>query len=189
MARSYPAGFAHLRRARNESLTRCMQNELQTRRHRGRLISSLVRGHTSRSAAGDLQCCHQQDSVAPLLTFKHEYVLNTLVIIDVAGKHGCLLARYIQLEHTQSLPRFSSINQKLQPTASRPRVPSATACLARMCQDLSLAPIMGSLPRSLWPHHVVVCLRSLRPGEWTNVSVRCNAGGVIQIGRPSHLGR
>ena len=35
--------------------------------------------------------------------------------------------------------------------------PSTTAGIARECQNLSVAPIMGSLPRSLWPQDVVVC--------------------------------
>ena len=36
------------------------------------------------------------------------------------------------------------------------KAPSTTTRIARECQDSSAAPIMGSLPRSLWPHDVVV---------------------------------
>ena len=66
----------------------CWQNKLQTRRHRGRLISSLARGHTSRSAVRDLQCCHQQYSVAALLTFKHVYALNTQLALLSCSRHN-----------------------------------------------------------------------------------------------------
>ena len=40
---------------------------------------------------------------------------------------------------------------------------STTTRIAREFQYLSVAPIMGSLPRPLWPHDVVACVH--RPGE------------------------
>ena len=38
-------------------------------------------------------------------------------------------------------------------------------CIARVCQDSGVSPITGSLPRFLWPHNVVVWVRSSAQGS------------------------
>ena len=44
-------------------------------------------------------------------------------------------------------------------------IPSTTARVARECQYSRVAPIVVSLPRSLWPHDVAVCVRSFAQGS------------------------
>ena len=50
-------------------------------------------------------------------------------------------------------------------TQPHPPTPSTTTRTAREWQDSSVAPIMGSLPRSLWPHDVVVWVSSSAQGS------------------------
>ena len=62
--------------------------------------------------------------------------------------------------------------------------PSTTTRIAQECQDSSVAPIVGSLRRSLWPHDVVVCVRSHRPGECTTTPDPSGEYGEARGSRP-----
>ena len=73
------------------------------------------------------------------------------------------------LTHTlQSIPHLRHRLRCRSSSLARPGAsptPSTTTRIARVCQDSDMAPITGSLPRFLWPHDVVVWVRSSTQGS------------------------
>ena len=82
-------------------------------------------------------------SPAPVPTFRH----------SAPGVADIWMLHMLKLRNIVTAPRA------LSPT------PSTTTRIARVCQDSGVAPITESLPRFLWPHDVMMWVRSSTQGR------------------------